>query len=151
MVLKMNRVLISPEASRDLSEIKRYISKDLKKPDSARKAVNGILNEIKSLKQFPEQGSSVQTLTGFSTDLRILLCGNHIALYKIENGTVYISRIVDARQDYLRILLGDNYWKGNNSSASDDDDQIKLAESLFGIVSGNETIKQAKSERLSKI
>ena len=60
----MNKVLISPEASRDLSEIKRYISKDLKNPDSARKTVNAILKEIKSLKQFPEQDPSVQALTG---------------------------------------------------------------------------------------
>ena len=33
----------------------------------------------------------------------------HIALYRIENGTVLISRIVDARQDYLRILFGEDY------------------------------------------
>lgn len=105
----MNKIFISPEASRDLSEIRRYISKELKSPGSARKTVNEILKNMKSLGCFPEQGPSVEALTGFKTDLRILLCGKHIALYKIEDGTVFISRIVDARQDYLRILFGEDY------------------------------------------
>lgn len=107
----MNKVLLSPEAGKDLSQIKHYISKEIKKPDSAGKTVNEILQEIKTLKEFPKQGPSVQALTGFSTDLRILLCGNHIAVYKIENGTVFISRILEARQDYLRVLFGDEYWE----------------------------------------
>ena len=107
----MNKVLLSPEAGKDLSQIKHYISKELKNPDSAGKTVNEILKEIKTLKEFPKQGPPVQALTGFSTDLRILLCGNHIAVYKIENGTVYISRILEARQDYLRVLFGDEYWE----------------------------------------
>lgn len=108
---KMNKVLLSPEAGKDLSQIKHYISKEIKKHDSARKTVNEILQEIKALKEFPKQGPSVQALTGFSTDLRIVLCGNHIAVYKIENGTVFISRILEARQDYLRVLFGDEYWE----------------------------------------
>ena len=84
-------------------------AKELKNPDSARKTVNEILKNMKSLGRFPEQGPSVEALTGFKTDLRILLCDKHIALYRIENGTVLISRIVDARQDYLRILFGEDY------------------------------------------
>lgn len=82
--------------------------------------------------------------------MRILLCDKHIALYRIENGAVYISRIVDAKQDYLRVLFGDDYWKDNNTSSSDNADRIELAESLFGIVSGSKTIEQIKSEHLSK-
>ena len=109
LVWKMNKVFISPEAGRDLSEIRRYIAKELKNPGSARKTVNEILDNLKSLGRFPEQGPSVEALTGFKTDLRILLCDKHIALYRIENGTVLISRIVDARQDYLRILFGEDY------------------------------------------
>ena len=151
LVWKMNKVFVSPEAGRDLSEIRRYIAKELKNPGSARKTINEILKNLKSLGRFPEQGPSVEALTGFTTDLRILLCGNHIALYKIEHNIVYISRIVDARQDYLRILFGDDYWKDNHSSASDYDDRIKLAESLFGFFPENETIEQAKSEHLRKI
>ena len=105
----MNKVFISPEAGRDLVQIKQYISKELKNPDSAKKIVKGIVKDVKTLGRYPEQGPSVEALTGFQTDLRILLCNKHIALYKIENGTVFISRIVDARQDYLRILFGEDY------------------------------------------
>ena len=94
LVWKMNKVFISPEAGRDLSEIRRYIAKELKNPGSARKTVNEILKNLKSLGRFPEQGPSVEALTGFKTDLRILLCDKHIALYRIENGTLLISRIL---------------------------------------------------------
>ena len=116
---KMNKIFLSPEAGRDLAQIRRFISKELKNPDSAGKTVNAILKQIRSLQDFPEQGPSVQALTGFSTDLRILLCGNHIALYKVENAAVFIARIVDARQDYLRVLFGDDYWEDNKFYASD--------------------------------
>ena len=123
----MHKLFISPEAGRDLSEIRQYLAKELKSPGFARKTVNAILENIKSLSRFPEQGPSVEALTGFKTDLRMLLCGNHIALYKIEHGTVYISRIVDARQDYLRVLFGDDYWK--DKRGSDNAERIKPAES----------------------
>lgn len=123
----MHKLFISPEAGRDLSEIRRYLAKELKNPGFVRKTVNAILESIKSLSRFPEQGPSVEALTGFKTDLRMLLCGNHIALYKIEHSTVYISRIVDARQDYLRVLFGDDYWK--DKRGSDNAERIKLAES----------------------
>ena len=119
----MHKLFISPEAGRDLSEIRRYLAKELNNPGFARKIVYAILESIKSL----EQGPSVEALTGFKTDLRMLLCGNHIALYKIEHSTVYISRIVDARQDYLRVLFGDDYWK--DKRGSDNAERIKLAES----------------------
>ena len=109
MVQRMNKVFISPEAERDLSEIRRYIAIELKNPVAARKTVHEILENIKPLGRFPEQGPSVEALTGFRTDLRILLCGNHIAIYRIENEAVLISRIVDARQDYMRILFGKDY------------------------------------------
>ena len=123
----MHKLFISPEAGRDLSEIRRYLAKELKKPGFAGKTVNAILENIKSLSRFPEQGPSVEALTGFKTDLRMLLCGNHIALYKIEHSTVYISRIVDARQDYLRVLSVDDYWE--DKRGSDNAERIKPDES----------------------
>ena len=105
----MNKVFISPEASRDLSQIKQYISIELKNQNAANRIVGSILKDLRALGSYPEQGPAIEALTGFQTELRMLLCGKHIALYKFENETVFVARIIDARQDYLRVLFGDDY------------------------------------------
>lgn len=107
----MNKVLFSPEAAKDLAEIKQYISKELKNPAAAKKTVQTITKELRTLSRFPEAGPSVEALTGYTTNLRFFICGKHIALYRIEDKTVYIARVVDPRQDYLRILFGDDFWE----------------------------------------
>ena len=71
--------------------------------------VGSILKDLRELGRYPEQGPSIEALTGFQTELRMLLCGKIIALYKIENEAVFVARIIDARQDYLRVLFGDDY------------------------------------------
>ena len=110
MVLKMNKVFISPAAARDLSEIKQYISAELKNPSAANRIVRNVLKELYILEQYPEQGPSIEALTGFQTELRMLICGKHIAVYKVKGVKIYVARIIDARQDYLRVLFGDDYW-----------------------------------------
>ena len=105
----MNKVYLSPEAARDLSRIKQYISIELKNQSAANRIVGNILKDLRALARYPEQGPSVEAITGFQTELRMLLCGKHIALYRIEEKTVFIARILDARQDYLRVLFGDEY------------------------------------------
>lgn len=105
----MNKVFISPEAARDLSQIKQYISTELKNRSAANRIVGSIMKDLRELGRYPEQGPSIEALTGFQTELRMLLCGKHIALYKIENEAVFVARIIDAHQDYLRVLFGDDY------------------------------------------
>ena len=41
------------------------------------------------------------------TDLRMLVVESYIALYRIETENVSVGRIINARQDYIRILLGE--------------------------------------------
>ena len=107
----MNKVLFSPEAAKDLAEIKQYISKELKNPAAAKKTVQTITKELRTLTRFPEAGPSVEALTGYPTNIHFFICGKHIALYRIEDKTIYVARVVDPRQDYLRILFGDDYWE----------------------------------------
>ena len=105
----MNKVFISPEAARDLSQIKQYISTELKNRSAANRIVGSILKDLRELGRYPEQGPSIEALKGLQTERRMLLCGKQIALYKIENETVFVARIIDARQDYLRVLFGADY------------------------------------------
>lgn len=62
---------------------------------------------VSQLKQFPEMGVSIGAKTGYETDLRMLVVEGYIALYRIETEVVSIGRIINAQQDYIRILLGE--------------------------------------------
>lgn len=134
----MSKVFISPEAARDLSQIKQYISTELNNRSAANRIVGSILKDLRSLGRYPELGPSIEALTGFQTELRMLLCGKHIALYKTDNEAVFVARVLDARQDYLRVLVGDDYW----ARADDIERRLNNAKSLFGILADGQTTGQ---------
>ena len=117
----MNKVLLSPEAARDLAEIKQYISKELKNPGAAKKAVQTITKELRTLARFPEAGPSV------------------------------IARIIDSRQDYFRILFGDDFWEHEGQPESETEARVQMAKSLFGLIPSDTTIDEARDERLKNI
>lgn len=96
----------TPEAIADLRNLQRYISEILQNPIAADHVVRRILDECAQLKAFPQMGLSVQEKTGYATDLRMQICGNYLAVYRIDGSDILIARIVSARQDYMRILLG---------------------------------------------
>ena len=104
----MNKLVISPEAARDLEKIKQYIIYELKNPSAARRIVRGITKDLRILERYAEAGPSVAALTGYSSDLRILVCGNYIAVYKVEGSSALVARVINARQDYIAVLFGDN-------------------------------------------
>lgn len=99
----------SPMAISDLQEIRDYIKTTLHNPTAANRISKRILDCCSSLKRFPEMGVSVKAKTGFETDLRMLVCENQIVIYRVDTDTdtVSIARIINGRQDYIRILFGD--------------------------------------------
>ena len=98
----MNKLRISPAAASDLAEIKTYISLELHNPQAAQRIVKSITHDLRHLQQNPHLGFSVSAKTGREIDLRALLSGN----YRVENEAVQVARILDGRQDYLRVLFG---------------------------------------------
>lgn len=103
----MNELKISPEAARDLAEIKRYIAVELKNRAAADRVVRSILKSLRILTEYAEAGMSLEAKTEYPSDLRMLSCEKHIVFYRAEGSTVYVARIINGRQDYLRILFGD--------------------------------------------
>lgn len=99
----------TPESISDLQEIKHYIKTTLHNPAAANRIARAILDACSALKRFPEMGMSVEAKTDFKTDLRMLVCENQIAFYRVDmdTSTISIARIVNARQDYIRLLFGD--------------------------------------------
>lgn len=102
----MYKLKITPAAARDLTEINAYISTQLHNPQAARRIVKIITRDLRLLQQNPHLGFSVSAKIGRETDLRALLSGNYFLFYRIENETIQVSRVLDGRQDYLRVLFG---------------------------------------------
>ncbi|TEB08172.1 Plasmid stabilization system protein [Pelotomaculum schinkii] len=101
------KVRYTPEALNDLQEMSDYISNVLYNPQAAARIKKSILDSCGRLKEQPFLGPSVQVKTGCKTDLRFLVCEKHLAFYRVENGYISVARIINGRQDYLRILFGD--------------------------------------------
>ena len=96
----------SPEALKDLDEIWEYIHSDLCNPDAADHTVNAILDKTESLRDFPYSGAPLDTISRIRSEYRFVQANNFLAFYRVEGGIVYIDRILYARRDCLRILLG---------------------------------------------
>ena len=110
----------TPQAIADLRELQTYITDMLHNPAAAQRISKAILDACGSLKRFPELGISIREKTGFETDLRMLVCNNQIALYHIDSDgdTISIARIINARQDFIRILFGNSEPAEDKSNTS---------------------------------
>ena len=95
----------TPEAIRDLQETKTYISKVLHNPKAAERITRSILNLCGRLKDHPNLGMSLSAKLDCETDLRYLICENHIAIYRVADDWIMVVRVLDGRTDYLRILF----------------------------------------------
>lgn len=92
------------EALNDLAVIKQYIRKDLESPIAAGKIINGILVSCSLLKKQPRLGMELSKRIDRETDYRYLISGNYIVFYRIENNSISVYRIIDARTDYIRTV-----------------------------------------------
>ena len=102
----MNKVRLTPEAVRDLAEIKRYISKELGNPIAAQRVTSNITSTLRILEQHSMAGPSVEALTGHTSGLRLLNCGQYIAIYRVDGEIISVARIIHGHQDYMRVLFG---------------------------------------------
>ena len=98
------KLYYSPTAADDLENIRNYIEWDLESPSATINIVNDILDMIDILKQFPDAGKCLSTLTDINSDYHFIVSGNYIAFYRHIGNDVYIDRVLNARQDYIRVL-----------------------------------------------
>lgn len=101
----MNKVRLTPEAASDLVGIKTYISETLGNPIAADGTIRGITKSLRILEAHAEAGPSLEAKSGYKSDLRYLVCGNYIAVYRVEDDCVSIARVINSRQDYMRVLF----------------------------------------------
>ena len=98
-------VIYSQDALSDVEEIKAYITDVLSNPVSAQRTVERIVREADRLAENPEIGPKVSSRFVINTEYRFFVVGKYLIIYLIGDESVRIIRVLDGRQDYLRILF----------------------------------------------
>jgi len=101
----MNALSISPEAVKDLEEIKAYIAEELGNSTAALSMVTRITQGIRQLGITPAAYPSLASKVPFDTDYRYLICGSYIVFYRHEGKTVFVDRVLYGKRDYAKILF----------------------------------------------
>lgn len=101
----MTKIKYSVAALQDLEEIGDYITNTLKSPKAALNTLDKIQDTIDKLADFPIIGSLLSSVIKTETDYRLLICGNYLVFYHVFSDSVFISRILYGKRDYLAILF----------------------------------------------
>ena len=102
--MKKFKVLIDPQAKKDLQEIFFYVATN-DNIYAADKLLSGIEKTCYKLEEYPERGHVPQELrqTGIKKYLEIHYKPYRI-IYEIENNLIYIHSILDGRRNIQEIL-----------------------------------------------
>ena len=99
------KLYYSPDARSDLRELHNYISRNLRNPEAAKNITEKILKTANLLMDQPQLGVRVSEKTGRETDIRCLFSGNYGIFYRINDSSVLVLRILDARTDYMKYVF----------------------------------------------
>ena len=100
------RIIITPDAIEDLTELKDYIADVLLAPDTALKYIQTIRREIGSLERMSARHKCVDFEPWHSRSVRKIIVKNFYVYYRIDDpaGTVYVLNVIYARRDQLKAL-----------------------------------------------
>jgi len=99
------RIEYSPEFDRRLYAYSQYIRNELKSPDTSVISVNRILDQCSLLALMPMMGIGIQTEGGMDTGMRMLIMGDHVALYRVTGDYVDIVNLLDTRtKEFIDVL-----------------------------------------------
>ncbi len=77
----------------------------MQNPESASNTVDGIMDTVDKLNDFPEMGPPLSSITDIESAFRFLVCGNYIAFYHLNGEIVSIDRVLYGKRDYIRVLF----------------------------------------------
>ena len=96
----------TPKARNYLLQIKESIIEKFDDEDLAKKILRKMTETVRQLITFPYLGQELSGITGIYTDYRCLFCEKNYVFYRIEADRVCVIRVLNERQDYMRILFG---------------------------------------------
>ncbi len=98
------KIRVPNSVKKDIDEIVNYYIDE--RPDYARKVYDSFLIRINSLKIYPEKGRIVPELLDYNiNEYRELIESYWRIIYRIENDTVEIFTIIDARRNVQDLLV----------------------------------------------
>lgn len=100
----MFEVHYSEVALADLDDIWGYITFELMNPDAAANTVNGIMDAIDKLPEYPLSGTPLNTLLDIESDYRFVIYRNYLAFYHMESNAVNIDRVLYEGRDFIKAL-----------------------------------------------
>lgn len=101
----MTKVLYSPKSKQDLITLKGYITTEFD-AQLANDILKKIMTKIERLEQFPLMGQAISNIIDVPTNYMYLVIEKNYVFYRHEDAGVKIIRVLNTRQDFIRILLG---------------------------------------------
>ncbi len=102
----MMELKYTPKAKEDLQNVKCSVLAHCGSEEIAVKVLREITKTVRNLAVFPYMGTELVKITGVLTDYRSLFCRHNYIFYRIEENCILIIRILNEKQDYMRILFG---------------------------------------------
>lgn len=99
-------VLLTPDAEKDLRELREYIAYILQAPMTAKQYIHFLRQEIERLSYIPEGFPLVEDEPWHTRGIRRLVAKNTLVYYRIDDAsqTVYVLNFIYARRDQLDAL-----------------------------------------------
>ena len=107
--LKRYQVFLADQAKQDLRDIHDYILVNFYSQQAADGKVDLLLSALETLELFPELCPLVSSrgygeMTNDGKPYRYMPIENYLAFYYMEKQTVYVARILGAKQDWVKIF-----------------------------------------------
>ena len=102
----MMKVKYSPRALEDLQKIRASIVEKFDSEKLAEKTLRKIMASIEVLEVFPYKGVELKSIIDVDTDYRYIFGQKNYVFYRIADEKVLIIRVLNEKQDYMRILWG---------------------------------------------
>lgn len=99
------RIKYSPLALQDLDEIWEYIAEELMSLSAAENTVNGIMDAVEGLSDFPEAGGRLVFDGNLDSGYRFVIYKNYMAFYHTKNNLIYVDRVIYGKRDYIKVLF----------------------------------------------
>lgn len=103
-----NKIKYSLLALNDLDEIWEYITEELMNPSAAENTVNGIMDAIEALADFPNAGVRLLFDGELDSGYCFVIYKNYMAFYHTQNNVIYVDRVIYGKRDYMKVLFSDD-------------------------------------------
>lgn len=99
-------VFYTPESRADLVRIRETIEERWDNPELATKVLRSITQTVRNLAVFPYMGVELRKQLDIPTEYRSLFYKQNYIFYRVGNDAVWIIRILNEKEDFMRILFG---------------------------------------------